>query len=652
MGMSILKIGMSGLNAAQAGLVTTGHNISNASTAGFNRQQMLQSNALPQLSGSGFLGSGVNVTTVKRIYNDTLTQQLALAQSQGSRVDSFSSHIQQVANLLGDPSSGLTPRLQDMFSALADVASNPESISSRQALLSSAQALGASFQSLGQSLADMRSGINSEISASVSLINGFAQQIAGLNQSIVVAESGGVHAANDLRDQRDLLVAELNQQVRATVVAQSDGAYNIFVGNGQGIVLGVNAFALAATPSLHDPRRLELGFGNGASSALIAPESIEAGVLGGLFAFRSAALDPAQNALGRIAIVLARSFNEQHALGQDLYGALGGNFFSIAEPQVLASSRNTGNTGTGLINATLDRADALTTSDYRLQYNGAAAGNENFLLTRLSDGASTSISFASGGPPYLLNQDGFSLTLAAGAALNDSWMIQPTRLGASSFAVAISDPARIAAAAPIRSDAALGNRGNAIISAGNVSSISSLPLTGAVTLTYDAALGRFAVGGAVPAVAPVTYVSGGGISFNGLGFSISGTPSDGDVFTLGANTGGVGDNRNALALAALQTRATLGRNAAVPGAQASASFQGAYSQLVSEVGNTARQMAVTGKAQQNVITQTRQAQQSVSGVNLDEEAANLLRYQQAYQAAGKVMQVANTLFETVLNLGR
>ena len=737
--MSIFGIGISGMNAAQAGLITTGHNISNASTPGFSRQEVVQGTNIPQFTGAGFLGQGVAVSTVKRIYSDALANQLTLAQTQGSQLDAYNTQIKQLDNMLGDPSAGLAPALQDFFSGVADVAAHPESVPSRQALLSSANALSARFQGLDQQLSEMRTGIDSQITSSIGSINRYAQQIASLNQNILAVESAtGQQPANDLRDQRDALIASLSQEVRASVVRESNGSYDVFVGNGQPVVVGSQAFGLVATHSLEDPQRVEVGYQNGASVALLSPASLQGGTLGGLISFRDNTLDAAQNALGRVAMGVAQSFNDQHVLGQDLNGALGKALFTIASPAVLASSTNAA--GAATVAATLQNANALTTSDYRLQYNGAAG----VVLTRISDGFSFSSASST------ISADGITLTVS-GATANDSWLIEPTRLGAGSIGVALTDPAAIAAASPIRTGAALANTGSGTISAGSVSSVANLPLPATVKLTFNA--GLFTVTGAVPslavpfaypstvpgvAVAPtvtvaapptfvvniaanafaingvnvgavtvggsaiaqganvaaainlvsatsgVTATSSGAtgaltltaadgrqiaitgtvtdtglsaaitpantISFNGIAFTISGTPANNDVFTLDRNTNGISDNRNALALGALQTADTLGKDATVVGSQATTSFQGAYAQLVSQVGNTARQTDVMATAQKNVIAQTVQAQQSVSGVNLDEEAANLLRYQQAYQASGKLIQIAGTLFQSVLDL--
>ena len=645
MSIGILGIGVSGLSAAQAGLVTSGHNIANASTAGYSRQEVLQTENDPQLTGAGFIGQGVRLMTVTRAYSDFLSNQVTSAQTQGSEYDTYLSHIKQIDNMLGDWTAGLAPTMQDFFSSVNAVAANPADIPSRQALLSSAGTLAARFQTLDRSLEEIRNGLNGEIRASVNSINNSASQIAALNKNIMITESAGNRQqANDLRDQRDQLVADLGKEIRATVVKQSDGTYNVFVGNGQPIVVGTNTFALSAAASLEDAQRVEVGYASGSVTVLLGASTLQGGKLGGLLSFRAQTLDAAQNSLGRLAIGLAQEVNDQHRLGQDLNGALGTDLFRMRGPNVLERSSNA---GTAVISASLQNVAALTASDYRLQYQGASAGNEQFLLTRLDDGATTSMSFPSAtGYPHSQTVDGVTITVAAGAAANDAWLIQPSRQGAGTMALAISNPAEVAAASPIRTSAALSNRGAAAISTGSVSSVANLPLAGPVTLTYSAATGTFAVAGAVPAVAAIAYASGGAISFNGLDFTISGAPADGDTFTVGTNIAGLSDGRNATVMAALQSTNTLG------GVPPTTSFQGAYGQLVSQVGNKARQIDVLSQAQVHTVAQARESQQSLSGVNLDEEAANLMRYQQAYQASGKMMQIAASLFQTVLDLGK
>lgn len=632
MATNIFGIGITGLQAAQAGLITAGHNISNASTPGYTRQQVDFSNATPLATGSGFLGNGVDIVTVRRLYSEFLSAEVLTASTQSNSLDSYYSQIRQLDNLLADPSAGLSPALQDFFTALQGVATTPNIASSRQALLSSAEALKSRFQVIDQRLTDLRDGVNTELGATAQEISNYATQIADLNQRIIVARgAAGGQPPNDLLDQRDRLVADLNKDIRATVVVQDDGAYNVFVGSGQPLVTGTLAYSLATLRDPVDPTRITIGYRT-ASGVVRLPEAmLDGGKLGGLLAFRREALDPAQNALGRVAITLAQTFNAQHQLGQDLNGQLGTALFSIGAPQVNSSLNNAGN---AVIAAAFDPADvgALTASDYRVNYDGV-----NFVLTRLADGATQT--FAA----FPQNVDGLTLTLASGAAAaGDSFLIRPTAAGASTLGVAITDPSKIAAAAPVRTAQAAANTGTGKISAGTVDSVGA-NLQQPVTITFTSA-GTFDVSGTGTGnPAGLAYTAGQNISFNGWTVQISGAPAAGDSFSIGPNTGGNGDNRNALALASLQTAKILDGGAA--------SYQGAYASLVSQVGTQTRRLQVTSEAQAAVLEQVQTAQQSYSGVNLDEEAANLIRFQQAYQASGKVLQIASTLFDTLLQLG-
>ncbi|MBE7421510.1 MAG: flagellar hook-associated protein FlgK [Zoogloeaceae bacterium] len=640
MGTSIFNIGVSGLAAAQAGLLTTGHNISNASTPGFNRQQIVQGTSTPQFTGSGFLGQGTSVMTVRRIYSQFLAGQTLAAQTRLSELNAYADQLRQIDGLLADSSAGLSSALNDFFRGVHEVAAYPASIPARQSMLSMAQALSGRFQSVNGRIEEIREGVDTQLASTVTDINSFATQIAQLNQRIILAQAAGPgQPANDLHDQRDQLVAELNQKVRVTTMTESDGSLSVFVGNGQAMVVGVQSFGLAVGPSGADASRMTVGITLPGGGTAAMPESmLSGGTLGGLLSFRSESLDAAQNALGRIALGLAETFNAQHRLGQDLSGAIGGNFFSAPAPQVIYPN-NPANGGTAVIGVALAGASALTTSDYTLTANGGG----NYTLTRLSDNATL---FAAAALPQTV--DGLAISLAAGAAnAGDSFLIQPTRAAAGGIAVALTDARSIAAAAPIRTEGSIGNTGTGSISAGSVNGPPPVNanLTQTVTITFDNPPTSFDVAGTGTGnPSNVAFTAGGSITYNGWTIQISGTPAAGDVFTISASTGGVSDNRNALLLAGLQAGKLL--------AGGTASYQSAYSQIVSDVGNKAREVQVSATAQESILQQAESAQQSLSGVNLDEEAANLLRYQQAYQASGKMIEVASKLFDTLLQLGR
>jgi len=639
MGSSILNIGVTGLQVAQAGLLTSGHNIANAATPGFTRQQILQTTNVPQFTGSGFFGQGANVESVRRVYSQFLFSQVLSAQTTQAELDSHSLQVQQIDNMLADPSSGLSPALQDFFKSVSELSANPSSIPARQAMLSGAQALVARFQGLDQRFAEIREGVSGQIQNSVAAINSYAQQIAALNERIVLVQAGSLsQPPNDLLDQRDQLIADLNREIRVTTTAQADGSLNVFIGNGQALVVGQEEYGLQAVAALDDGNRVDVALVGPGGSALRIPDTLlNGGALGGLLTFRRDTLDPAQDSLGRVAVVLAQTFNDQHRLGQDLSGALGADFFRApAAPSVLPS---TSNTGAGVVSASISDVQALQASDYRLSYNGGG----NYTLTRLAD----NVRLVDAGP-LPATVDGMALNVAPAPALNDSFLIRPVRGGARDMGVALSDVRSIAAAGPLRTTAANGNAGTGKISAGEVTNTTGLPLAGDITVTFDAANDRFVVTGAEAGTLsydPTTQSAGASFSLaaGGFSFTISGVPVDGDQFVIARNAAGVSDNRNALALGQLQTRNLVG---------ASASYQSAYSQTVSQVGNKTRQIEVALTAQANLVKQAQDAQQSLSGVNLDEEAANLMRYQQAYQAAGKVIELAGKLFDEILALAR
>jgi flagellar hook-associated protein 1 FlgK len=645
MGNGIYGIGLSGLAAAQAGLLTASHNISNANTPGYSRQVVMLGTNAPQFTGAGFIGNGVNVTTVRRVYDDFLGSQATRAQAGTSDLATYSTELSKLDNLFGDASTGLGPALSAFFGALNTVSQRPADTAARQAALSAAQGLVSRFRQQSAQLAEIRAADNGQIRTSVSTINGYATQIAELNRRIGDLSANDTQPPNDLLDQRDQLVTQLNEQVGASVVVQSDGAYNVFLSNGQGLVVGQTAMQLVARANPDDPQNLELGLVAGSGVLRFTANSISGGALGGLLAFRDGPLVDAENGLGRIAANVASAVNGQQHLGLDLFGGFGSDLFGSPQPVTIAATTNA---GTATATASIVTPGALVASDYRLAYDGS-----NYTLTRLADGNVQT--FAS--LPQTV--DGVSFGLAGAVAAGDRFLIQPVRQAAASITVAMTDPARIAAASPAVTGASTGNVGSASIGAPLAdASYAGSPLAGPVTLTYAA--GTATLSGFPPTLpvtvtvgttsttyaagVPVPYTAGAGFAFGGLSFTMAGTPANGDAFTVGPNVNGAGDNRNAQALAGLADASLIGNG--------TATFADAYGQVVAFVGNAAQQADIEHQAQAALLDQTREAQQALSGVNLDEEAANLQRFQQAYQASSKALAIAGSLFDAILDIVR
>jgi len=631
---------LSGMNAAQVGLATTEHNIANASTPGFTRQEILISSRAGHQTGAGFIGEGVDVTGVKRIYDDFLNTQVHQEQNRASYLNTYHSAIRQIDSLVADPAAGASPAMQGFFDALNGVASNPESLPSRQAFLGNAQFAVNRFQAIDQRLTDIANGLTNQIASSVNVVNSYARQVATLNGNIKRATAlGQGQQPNDLLDQRDLLISKLNQEIKTTVLQNSDGTAGVYIGNGQALVIDEQAMQLLTVQSPGDPSKVEVVYNNNGKTSALQQSSLQGGNLGAYLDFRDQTLEPSRNALGRVALGMAASINQQNQLGQDLNGALGGNLFNAVSPRV---DRNTNNDpASGVPSVTIANVAGLTTSDYQLKFNGGTG----YTLLRLSDNTATSYATL----PQTV--DGMTINAPAPITAGDSFLIRPTANAARDIALATNDPTKIAVAAPIRGTAALTNSGTAKISSGTVNAPppTNANLKNNVTVAFvDATHYTVTDNSTLPAptvLAPSTLYDpnvGATLTFNGWTTQITGTPVAGDVFNITSNTNATGDNRNALLMASFQTQNLM--------ANGTVSFLGAYSQLVGEVGAKTSELSVTSQAQTNMVAQTVAAQQSVSGVNLDEEAANLIRYQKAYQAAAKAMQIAQTMFDAIMNI--
>ena len=646
----ILSIGKSALAAAQVGLSTTGHNIANASTPGYSRQVVVQAAAQAQSTGSGYIGQGTEVASITRAFNEILSKQVINSQASSASSETYAAQLSNINNMLSDASAGLNPAISSFFNSVTDLSANPSDIPTRQSMLSSAQSLVNRLQSTNSRLNEVRSDINTELSGSVNLVNTYAKQIASLNNSIETAISSNGNTPNDLMDQRDQLVTELSKQIKTTVVPQGQGSYNIYVGNGLPLVIGKSVMSLTTTSSTTDPTRLEVAYQSSGKSTVLGTNSLPGGAIGGLLQFRAESLDPIQNQTGQIALVLGDTFNKQHQQGVDLNGNAGGNLFNLATPTVSASGNNS---GSAVVTSQIVDARAITTSDYRLQFDGT-----NYKISRLSDNVVLYNDPAAPTPaslptPPATSLDGLSFNVSAGMAANDEYVIRPTRDVATTISLAITDAKKLAIGSTTLSSVAnTTNTGTASIivppagrtltgtlgltySSGVPGTLSMSPSTQPVTVTVSG------VPTVYPAGSPITYTSGATISVGGLSFSISGNPANGDKFTLSAS--GPSDNRNGLLLAGLQKQGTINNS--------STTYSSAFAELVNGVGNKTRELKITSAAETKVLEQANTAMQSESGVNLDEEATNLLRYQQAYQAAGKMMQIASQLFSTLLQLG-
>ena len=544
----IISTGLSGLLASQSALGTISNNIANVNTDGYSRQRVELSANLPQFTGAGYIGQGVNVATVSRVYDQFINNQLTASTSAFGEANTLSTLASQVDNITSNEATGLSSGLKSFFSAANGVANNPTSLPARQVMLTEASSLSQQFNRLSSQFDAMRNQTNGEMQSTVDDINALAKNIAELNGKIAVVATNSLDSQkpNDLLDQRDALINKLAQKVSVSAIHQQNGSIDLVIGKGQALVLGTSTAKLSLVGSANDPSHKDVlldGHNVG--------KDINGGELSGAIKFRDQVLDPAQQQLGLVAAGVTVQFNALHTTGFDLNGNAGTNMFSLGTPAlnvpVIANPANVGSIAASYNPSTLGQ---LTPSDYNLSYDGST-----FSLTRLSDNTVTTFA---GPPPTTIAGPGFSIATGATVAANDSFLIRPTYNAAQNMTTLISDPTKIAAA---------GTTG-------------------------------------------------------GPGSPIS------------------GDNTVALGLASLENNPVL--------LGGKSTFSNAYGQLVSQVGTLTSSAKVSSSAQQALLNQANQSRESLAGVNLDEEAANMLKYQQSYQAAAKVVSIASSLFDTLI----
>lgn len=629
----LLNIGTSALLSLQRALDTTGNNIANVNTPGYSRQRVEFATLPAQNTGAGFLGTGVTVAGITRSFDQFLAEDVRSRSAASTGFDTLRDLTARMDTVLADPAVGLGPALEGFFGAVQDVANNPASLPERQVLLGEARGLADRFQNLDRRFSDLGAEVNARLETAVSEINALARNIADLNAQVVRAraQSGG-EPPNDLLDARDQAINRLAEQVGVTTVTQEDGAVNVLVGNGQALVVGFNAGALETFRDPLDASRTNVGFAGLATQTDIG-RFLSGGRLGAALEFRGGVLDEARSRLGLLAAGVSETVNAQHRRGLDLDGQPGGDFFEPLAPTVVDSL---GNAGSGDVSASIADAGALTGAAYTLAFDGS-----QYTLRNNDTGSSQT------GPGPAFSVDGVDITVSGTPAAGDEFRIDPVAQGAKLFAVAVPDALSVAAAGAVRAATGAGNAGGATLRNPAVDDPAALPLATPVTLTFNPdALGPGAPGydvsglpGGPIAYDPAADASGLDVTLGDLRFTLGGTPAAGDVLSIENNSGGVGDNRNALALASLQTEPVLAGGT---------SYQDAYASLVAEVAVRTRQASTAAEAESALLDQAISARDSTQGVNLDEEAANLLRYQQAYQAAAQVISVADTVFQTLL----
>ncbi|NLD01509.1 MAG: flagellar hook-associated protein FlgK [Gammaproteobacteria bacterium] len=684
----LLNIGMSGLHAAKTKLSVTGHNITNVKTPGYTRQDTVQTARSPQFTGAGYIGTGTSLVDVRRSYDEFLTTQVRSSTSLNSDVLAYKSQIDQLDGLLAGTSTGINPSLEALFSATQAAAEDPSNIPARQLVIAEAEGLARRFNNLYDNINTQNSSINKQLVTSTEQINRLAQTIGGLNDAIASAGSNGSQP-NDLLDARDEAVRQLSTYVGVNVVVQDNNTFNVSLGSGQPLVVGNTVNQLQAVPGQGDPNTFEVEFVSGGSRQTIT-SNLSGGEVGGLLRYREDVLKPSVNALGRLAISISDEVNSQLGQGLDLKGQVGSGLFKDINDSSLTGLRvrPVGTNGSNVSgDMKITDTKLLTTSDYRLDFDGT-----NYSARRLSDGAEMTVTQGADGELSFADSSGrdqgFSVKLSGAPIAGDRFVLEPTRRGAAGISAELKQPEQLGFAAPFKGEADLQNKGTGKITqpslegftdastpaqnglsnealqavknvgvrfdAASNAMIVDTPLPAGVTVTMLTADGQTVPGGITPGQSnQLKYsieVNVGGVqqSFT-VSQSISGRPENGDKFSVDFNQNGVSDNRNALKLVDLQNKQSIAVDPNSSSSSNGMSFNNGYGDMVERVGTLTAQARRDDVATGAILKQTTDSRNSLSAVSLDEEAANLIQFEQYYNASAQVIQVARTLFDTLIS---
>ncbi|QBM30018.1 flagellar hook-associated protein FlgK [Hydrogenophaga pseudoflava] len=634
---SALNIGSQALNANLSALQVIGHNIANVNTAGYSRQTVEMRSAGYQSMGGFYLGKGVELGTVARMHDAYLTREAQLSSSVASADSERMARLAQLENIFPTGESGLGAAMNDLLNAWSDVASSPTNMAARSVVLGRGEEIASRLRDTAGQLDILTTSARQQVGDTVNNINRLAEDIAKINQKIL-ENQGNAGEPNDLLDQRDQLIGELSKLVQVSTVNADDGRVHVFVAGSQPLVLGSGAARLAVVPDSIDGSQQRIQFQQGSSTMELSGSAL-GGKLGGVVQFIDEDLKDVTNQIGRMALALATTVNTQHALGVNLQGGTGEPFF--VPPADVAGLPVPTNTGNAAMHAEVSDPTALKPSDY--QVNFTATGVD---IVRLSDGQ---ISSFAGLPAEL---DGLSFQIDSGAAATgDGFLVRPFAAVARNMQMAVSAADRLAAASPVMVTPGSGNTsGMGIVSLYPVEP--SANLTDPVTLTFLAD-GSFTATGLGPGNPPpdnagpppsYNYTPGQPLQFNGWSLTLRGNPSAGDSFAItAAPTTNYGQNGgNAGGMLALRDLATFD----------GVSLSNGYSAVLSDIGTRVQGAQFAASYSGQVAASNEAARAAVSGVNLDEEAARLLQYQQAYQAAAKFMQIAQGTFDTLLQTMR
>ncbi|MCC4263206.1 flagellar hook-associated protein FlgK [Oceanimonas baumannii] len=653
MAVDIYQTGVSGLLAAQAQLATTGHNIANVNTEGYHRQRAEQATTMHMFSGGSFYGTGTRVTDVTRMYQEYAFRDVLVNNTEKAGAEALYNHLSYLDKTMTSVNGGLASSLDDLYSAINAVADNPGNLGNRELMLANAQDIVDHFNEFYSSLEQEQMIKNRDIESRAAHVSSLTAGIADLNQQIMNAGQNGT--PNDLLDQRDQLIQELGKQVQITTLKDSNGMISVMLAGREPLVSGNQAYQMEVREGSPEHKQTELYLvppnSKGQATRIQGSQAL-GGEMGALFHYRDQVLGPNLSDMGKTAIAIADAFNKIQAQGVDLNGDPGKNMFNdINDPEAM-SRRFVGNNPnvTGAVEIT--DTGKLTGGEYSLQYKGS----DEYVLTDITTGKRQTIT-ATADPSDptaqvldLSNELGFSLTLSDEPNVSDEMLVQPTRQGAIDLELKLNTGDQIAASGSLAISPDGDNKGTAKPSVSfadpappPASAIdeSAYPLTLKVVDDGAGGLQYNVQDKDGTALFTNVTVTDGKMSFGDLELSLNGDPEAFDQFEI-RQASGSGNNENALAFAELQNKKWLNNG--------KSTVTDSLNQTAVGIGSLTRNQGVKAEAAGAAYQQSYDRMMSTSGVNLDEEAANLLRFQQSYMAAARVVSTASETINTLLQI--
>lgn len=654
--MSVLNIGTRALQANQVALQTTGNNIANVNTPGYSRQSVVLRAVEGQYSGGGYIGKGVDIQTIQRNFSAFLTRQAAMTTSISAGDMARADKLTQLEGIFPGGSNGLGAAISDMLNAFSDVASAPTDLTARTVALTRIDETASRMRSASQSLDELQSAVKQELGQKADAINTLARGIADVNDEIARAMGTG-QTPNDLLDRRDQLVRELNQYVQTTSIAAGDGTVGIFLAGSQALVLGTTVSPVSIVQDdFGDTFKSKLAITREGQTITFDENTLGGGEVSGLLRFQNADLVEGRSLLGRLTLAISTEMNAQHRLGLDLDGNFGGDLFTpidINTPQnVLSAALNQTSAN---LNLAITDASKFAASDYEITFNSATGGT----ITRKSDGLVTSFpqspAPASGA---LANVDGLDIFVTAGATApaapqaGDRFLLKPFATSAGNIDSMFSTPRNLAVASPVAGSMGTTNQGS--LKLVNLTALTApMSLSTPVVFSFTGANTFTRSDDPTPATPTVyTYTPGQAINATnttpptGWTFTLQGAPKAGDTFT-------VIDIKDATQNKGLDFRLNSGNATALTSLRDKSLFDQApltdgYASMISQIGIRTQSASYAAEVSGSIAANVEKERTAVSGVNLDEEAAKLIQYQQAYQASAKVIQIAQNIFDTLI----